>query len=155
MRYVYEGDIALLKTYGIGPYTNQIKQIEEDISKLQDTVKELIGIKERYDEMICFQFFFFIFIVSFYEYHQKPFYCQSIFSIIVMMYSCYSLVSFPSMNLNFRNDNSDTGLSQPSQWDLVSDKQMIAEEAPLQVARCTQIMNAGQEDQNLGRQLLA
>ena len=41
------GDIALLKTYGIGPYTNQIKQIEEDISKLQDTVKELIGIKER------------------------------------------------------------------------------------------------------------
>lgn len=82
-----EGDIALLKTYGIGPYSNQIKQVEEDISKLQDQVKELIGIKE-----------------------------------------------------------SDTGLSQPSQWDLVSDKQMSQEEAPLQVARCTQIMNPGQED---------
>lgn len=28
---------------------------------------------------------------------------------------------------------SDTGLSQPSQWDLVSDKQMMQEEQPLQV----------------------
>mmetsp|Transcript_16847 Transcript_16847/g.15199 ORF Transcript_16847/g.15199 Transcript_16847/m.15199 type:complete len:440 (+) Transcript_16847:38-1357(+) len=76
-----EGDIALLKTYGIGPYTNAIKAIEEDIKKQQEKVKELIGIKE-----------------------------------------------------------SDTGLSLPSQWDLVSDKQMLQEEAPLQVARCTKIM---------------
>lgn len=30
---------------------------------------------------------------------------------------------------------SDTGLSQPSQWDLVSDKQMMQEEQPLQVQR--------------------
>lgn len=30
---------------------------------------------------------------------------------------------------------SDTGLSQPSQWDLVSDKQMMQEEQPLQVRR--------------------
>ena len=85
----YSGDIALLKSYGVGPYTNQIKTIEDDISKLQETVKELIGIKE-----------------------------------------------------------SDTGLSQPSQWDLVSDKQMIGEEAPLQVARCTQIMNAGSQTED-------
>lgn len=28
---------------------------------------------------------------------------------------------------------SDTGLSLPSQWDLVSDKQMMQEEQPLQV----------------------
>ena len=41
---------------------------------------------------------------------------------------------------------SDTGLAQPSQWDLISDKQMMQEEHPLQVARCTQIMNAGQDD---------
>lgn len=40
---------------------------------------------------------------------------------------------------------SDTGLSLPSQWDLVSDKQMMQEEQPLQVARCTKIINAGQE----------
>lgn len=83
----FSGDIALLKTYGIGPYTNAIKSVEEDIKKNQDKVKELIGIKE-----------------------------------------------------------SDTGLSLPSQWDLVSDKQMMQEEQPLQVARCTKIINAGADD---------
>lgn len=41
---------------------------------------------------------------------------------------------------------SDTGLAPPSQWDLVSDKQMMQSEQPLQVARCTKIINAGQED---------
>lgn len=40
---------------------------------------------------------------------------------------------------------SDTGLSQPSQWDLVADKQMMQEEQPLQVARCTKIINPGDE----------
>jgi len=79
-------DIALLKSYGLGPYTVPIKEIEDEIKKHQQTVKDLIGIKE-----------------------------------------------------------SDTGLSQPSQWDLVGDKQMLQEEAPLQVARCTKII-AGEED---------
>ncbi|TYZ60694.1 hypothetical protein PybrP1_005843 [[Pythium] brassicae (nom. inval.)] len=82
-----EGDIALLKTYGIGPYTRVIKQVEDDIKKAQGVVNDLIGIKE-----------------------------------------------------------SDTGLSLPSQWDLVSDKQMMQEEQPLQVARCSKIINAGEED---------
>jgi 26S proteasome regulatory subunit T1 len=41
---------------------------------------------------------------------------------------------------------SDTGLAPPSQWDLVADKQMLQEEQPLQVARCTKIINPGQED---------
>ncbi len=41
---------------------------------------------------------------------------------------------------------SETGLSAPSQWDLVSDKEMMNQEHPLQVARCTKIINAGQED---------
>jgi len=82
-----EGDIALLKTYGIGPYTNAIKTVEDDIKKHQEKVKELIGIKEE-----------------------------------------------------------DTGLSLPSQWDLVADKQMMQEENPLQVARCTKIMNPNTED---------
>jgi len=76
-----EGDIALLKSYGLGPYTTAIKTLEEEIKTHQQTVKDLIGIKE-----------------------------------------------------------SDTGLSQPSQWDLVGDKQMMSEEAPLQVARCTKII---------------
>lgn len=79
-----EGDIALLKTYGIGPYTIAIRNVEADIKKSQETVKELIGIKE-----------------------------------------------------------SDTGLSLPSQWDLNADKQMIQEEQPLQVARCTKIIEGG------------
>jgi 26S proteasome regulatory subunit T1 len=73
-----EDDIALLKTYGIGPYANAIKNVEEDIKKYQEKVKELIGIKE-----------------------------------------------------------SDTGLSLPSQWDLVADKASMEREQPLQVARCT------------------
>jgi len=87
-----EADIALLKTYGLGPYSTLIKDREESIKKHQQTVKDLIGIKE-----------------------------------------------------------SDTGLSQPSQWDLVGDKQMMSEEAPLQVARCTKIIagessGAGEND---------
>ena len=82
-----KGDIALLKTYGIGPYAHAIKTIEEDIKKHQEKVKELIGIKE-----------------------------------------------------------SDTGLSLPSQWDLVADKQMMQEEQPLQVARCTKIINPNTDD---------
>jgi|EP00953_Heterococcus_sp_UTEX-ZZ885_P018944 26S proteasome regulatory subunit T1 len=79
-----EGDIALLKTYGMGPYTARIKSIEKEIELSKEKVKDLIGIKE-----------------------------------------------------------SDTGLSIPSQWDLVSDKQMMQEEQPLQVARCTKVSTAG------------
>lgn len=82
-----EGDIALLKTYGMGPYTRAIQSVEADIKRIQKNVDDLVGIKE-----------------------------------------------------------SDTGLSNPSQWDLVSDKQMMQEEQPLQVARCTKIINAGEDD---------
>eukprot|EP00775_Hariotina_reticulata_P006990 gene6990-7204_t len=41
---------------------------------------------------------------------------------------------------------SDTGLAPPSRWDLVSDKQMMQEEQPLQVARCTKIINPNTEE---------
>lgn len=81
-----ESDIALLKSYGLGPYSTRIKNIEEEIKKHQTEVKTLIGIKE-----------------------------------------------------------SDTGLSPPSMWDLVGDKQMMSEEAPLQVARCTKIITEDAE----------
>ena len=80
----------MLKSYGLGPYSTKIKTIEEEIKTHQQTVKDLIGIKE-----------------------------------------------------------SDTGLSPPSMWDLVGDKQMMSEEAPLQVARCTKII-AGEADANAG-----
>lgn len=82
-----EGDIALLKTYGHGPYTGTIKTVEADIKRISKAVNDICGVKE-----------------------------------------------------------SDTGLAPPSQWDLVADKQMMQEEQPLQVARCTKILNAGTED---------
>ena len=69
-----EGDIALLKTYGMGPYNKAIDEAANDIKKLNTRINEVVGIKE-----------------------------------------------------------SDTGLAPPSQWDLVSDKQMMQEEQPLQV----------------------
>merc|ERR1711983_571837 len=64
-----EGDIALLKTYGQGPYSKALKQVETDI-----------------------------------------------------------------------------GLGPPALWDLAADKQTLQSEQPLQVARCTKIINADTED---------
>lgn len=37
---------------------------------------------------------------------------------------------------------SDTGLAPPALWDLAADKQALQNEQPLQVARCTKIINA-------------
>jgi 26S proteasome regulatory subunit T1 len=42
--------------------------------------------------------------------------------------------------------DSDTGLAVPSQWDLAADKQMMMEEQPLQVSRCTKIINPGTDE---------
>uniref|UniRef100_H2Y4S5 26S proteasome regulatory subunit 7 n=1 Tax=Ciona savignyi TaxID=51511 RepID=H2Y4S5_CIOSA len=78
-----EGDIALLKTYGQGPYAKQIKTVEDDIVSITKRVNELSGIKE-----------------------------------------------------------SDTGLAPPALWDLAADKQTLQSEQPLQVARCTKIIDA-------------
>eukprot|EP01097_Dermamoeba_algensis_P003838 TRINITY_DN2605_c0_g1_i2.p1 TRINITY_DN2605_c0_g1~~TRINITY_DN2605_c0_g1_i2.p1 ORF type:complete len:429 (-),score=83.06 TRINITY_DN2605_c0_g1_i2:117-1403(-) len=41
-----EEDIALLKTYGLGPYATSIKKTEEDIAKMAKRVNEICGIKE-------------------------------------------------------------------------------------------------------------
>ncbi|CAI9286221.1 unnamed protein product [Lactuca saligna] len=87
LRPLDEDDIALLKTYGLGPYSNSIKKAEKDVKEMAKRINDLCGIKE-----------------------------------------------------------SDTGLATPSQWDLVSDKQMMQEEQPLQVARCTKIINPNTED---------
>ena len=38
---------------------------------------------------------------------------------------------------------SDTGLALPAQWNLAMDKQMMKQEHPLQVGRCTKILNPG------------
>eukprot|EP01136_Pigoraptor_vietnamica_P031311 Opistho-1_new@91719 len=82
-----EADIAVLKTYGVGPYTQRIKKVEDDIQAAVKKVNELSGIKE-----------------------------------------------------------SDTGLAHPAMWDLAADRQMMQEEQPLQVARCTKIINAGSDE---------
>ncbi|WFD32905.1 26S proteasome regulatory subunit 7 [Malassezia sp. CBS 17886] len=41
---------------------------------------------------------------------------------------------------------SDTGLAPPDLWDIAADKQRMGEEQPLQVARCTKIIRAEDED---------
>lgn len=82
-----EDDIALLKTYGLGPYAQRIKDVEAGVKEVAKRVNEIAGVKE-----------------------------------------------------------SDTGLAPPSRWDLVSDKQAMQEEQPLQVARCTKIINPGTDE---------
>lgn len=41
-----EDDIALLKTYGLGPYSNKIKDAEKDVKGLSTRVNDLCGVKE-------------------------------------------------------------------------------------------------------------
>jgi 26S proteasome regulatory subunit T1 len=41
-----EAEIALLKTYGVGPYDKQLKKTEDDIQAILKRVNELSGIKE-------------------------------------------------------------------------------------------------------------
>ena len=82
-----EGDIAVLKRYGQGPYSEQLKQLETDIEDCLKRVNELCGVKE-----------------------------------------------------------SDTGLAPPALWDIAADKAAMQQEQPLQVARCTKIIQTeGQE----------
>jgi len=80
-----EGDIALLKTYGQGPYARDLKKIEGEMKEIQKRVNEKMGVKE-----------------------------------------------------------SDTGLAQPNLWDIPADKQRMSEEHPLQVARCTKIIQGAE-----------
>eukprot|EP00656_Telonema_subtile_P033891 TRINITY_DN3796_c0_g3_i2.p1 TRINITY_DN3796_c0_g3~~TRINITY_DN3796_c0_g3_i2.p1 ORF type:complete len:423 (-),score=110.37 TRINITY_DN3796_c0_g3_i2:68-1336(-) len=80
-------DIRLLKSFGVGPYNENIKEAEDELDRLTKAINEARGIKE-----------------------------------------------------------SDTGLANPSMWDLVADKQVMQQEQPLQVARCTKIINADTDD---------
>lgn len=41
-----EGDISLLKTYGMGPYAESIKSTEEENKSLITKINKLCGIKE-------------------------------------------------------------------------------------------------------------
>ncbi|KAI8924682.1 26S proteasome subunit P45 [Entophlyctis helioformis] len=83
-----EGDIALLKTYGQGPYASELRKVEADIRDIQKRVNEKMGVKEL-----------------------------------------------------------DTGLAPPNLWDIPADKQRMQEEAHLQVARCTKIIQASEGEE--------
>lgn len=41
-----ESDIALFKRYGKGPYTDQIRKVEDDIKDFNQKISTLCGIKE-------------------------------------------------------------------------------------------------------------
>ncbi|MFS7952968.1 hypothetical protein Hanom_Chr07g00613111 [Helianthus anomalus] len=41
-----EDDIALLKTYGLGPYSTSIKKVEKDVKDMAKRINDLCGIKE-------------------------------------------------------------------------------------------------------------
>lgn len=90
-----EGDIAVMTTYGAGPYMRRIKGVEKDIQEKLKRVNELSGIKE-----------------------------------------------------------SDTGLAHPGLWDLNADKQMMSEEQPLQVARCTKIFHSAGENEEESKYII-
>ena len=103
-----EDDIKLLKTYGVGPYAQTIKGLEEDVKELSKKVSGSVGGREianggrMADRIVWFR--------------SVPF----------------GLVSSQVNELRGIKE-SDTGLAQPSQWDLVADKQAMQEEQPLQV----------------------
>jgi 26S proteasome regulatory subunit T1 len=82
-----DGDIAVLKQYGAGPYDAAIKRLEADIAAAEQLVKQRTGVKEQ-----------------------------------------------------------SMGVAAPSYWDLRADAQTVREEAPLQVARCTTIIDPGTEN---------
>eukprot|EP00042_Codosiga_hollandica_P043041 m.403418 g.403418 ORF g.403418 m.403418 type:complete len:435 (+) comp56464_c0_seq2:69-1373(+) len=82
-----DGDIEILKTYGVGPYTRESKKLEQEISDCVKKVNEMTGVKET-----------------------------------------------------------ETGLAHPSLWDLAADQNAMAQDPPLQVARCTKIINSGDEE---------
>nr|KAJ3417428.1 26S proteasome regulatory subunit 7 [Polyrhizophydium stewartii] len=41
-----EGDIAILKTYGQGPYARELRKVDADIKEIQKRVNEKMGVKE-------------------------------------------------------------------------------------------------------------
>lgn len=95
---------------GLGPYSTYIKKVEKEIKDMAKKVNDLCG--------MC----------------RFTFYIRN-----QLVYITLYMRTILSVKLNICMDGitgikeSDTGLAAPSQWDLVSDKQMMQEEQPLQV----------------------
>ncbi len=98
-----EEDINILKNYGLAPYTNNIKEIEADISKIVKNIQSISGI--------------------------SPFSCPQARARTSerekKRKNEYALISAGIKE-------SDTGLAPPGQWDLVADK-MAMQQTSLQV----------------------
>ena len=125
MKPLDEEDIHLLKNYGLGPYAKKIKDVEQGLKvrTLAQTWRTR-GISGARRSLLV------------YPHLRDP--------------SCF-LPDFPQDMVKRVNEltgikESDTGLAPPSRWDLVSDKQMMQEEQPLQVARCTKIINPNTDE---------
>jgi hypothetical protein len=144
------GDLKLLATYGVGPYTRAIKKLEGDINDEMKRIVDLIGVWGA-SSFILFLSFFLCGDGSACCISSPPLLpppplpprlspltaCACVFP-APLCFCCVGVVAGVK--------ESDTGLAPPSMWDLRADEQLMKEEAFLQVARCTKIINAGQDD---------
>jgi hypothetical protein len=126
---VIQGDIALLKTYGLGPYTTAIKKVEEDIKALQVRHHTQAYHTHRHGAPAPTT-----------RVPHRVLWCgEAGWWLTSPLHLCTlpaSMASQDKVKELIGIKESDTGLSLPSQWDLVSDKQMMQEEQPLQVRAC-------------------
>lgn len=90
---------------GLGPYSNSIKKAEKEIKEMAKKINDLCGMQIN-------------------PALSPVDYVFSQHIILMLIFSFQLLIGIKE---------SDTGLAAPSQWDLVSDKQMMQEEQPLQV----------------------
>ncbi|KAG1679356.1 26S proteasome regulatory subunit 7 [Nymphon striatum] len=151
-----EGDIALLKTYGAGQYTKSIKSTEDDITSITKKVNELTGIDNRgfsvqnsiktavRNRLNPKNLNRLMFIKL-----QGPAPNDFDFGRAVRLFQAKQRRNMNDYVLGTCRSSikeSDTGLAAPALWDLAADKQALQNEQPLQVARCTKIINADTDD---------
>lgn len=101
---------------GLGPYSASIKKAEKEIKEMAKKVNDLCGM------CLSHRYYFTVSILL----KGLTWFCYCYLDVIDPLY-------FASIFLKIGIKESDTGLAAPSQWDLVSDKQMMQEEQPLQV----------------------
>ncbi|CAJ0627710.1 1999_t:CDS:10 [Entrophospora sp. SA101] len=126
------GDIALLKTYGQGPYAKELKKIDSDIKDVQKRINEKIGVKESDTGLAP---------PNLWRHGQGP-YAKELKKIDSDIKDVQKRI-----NEKIGVKESDTGLAPPNLWDIPADKQRMQEEQPLQVARCTKIIEAGEGEE--------
>ena len=116
-------DIHVLKTYGAAPYAAGLKRLEKEIKEKQTSVNEKIG---------------------------KALHARRILSGELILTALRSQGqrnngSGSSTSMLKPPKESDTGLAPPHLWDIAADRQRMSEDHPLQVARCTKIIQDEKE----------